>query len=207
MGWCRRKQKRAPQKSSVITKLILSFIPISRPHASRQNSSTSQVQRKTCCGIWCLLKEINKQEQALGKAVLTAIPPTAVISIAPLNHLHHNHQHQRLPWCSRPVSASKQVHECSLLYSACSHTHKFVCKHAPTPCLPPLQTVDATAASRLSKHHKATASSDSAESENECVRVCVFIVIYHLEGHFRCIYGGRILKESGRFFLAKTAIA
>lgn len=59
------------KKFTVITKRIFYFILVSRPRASRQTSSAPQVQRKTCFGIWCLLKEINKQEQALAEAVLT----------------------------------------------------------------------------------------------------------------------------------------
>ena len=27
------------------------------------------------------------------------------------------------------------------------------------------------------------------------VNVCVFIAIYHLEGHFRCVYGGERLND------------
>lgn len=67
----------------------------------------------------------------------------------------------------------KQVHERTLLYCTCSHTHTYICKHEPTPCIPTLECVDVTAASRLSKHHKATASSDSAASESE--RACIYI--------------------------------
>lgn len=69
VGCSYREQKYMLFKNSQSLQSLFSLLFTSHTHM--QTSSASQVQRMTYCGIWCLLKEINKQEQALSKAVLT----------------------------------------------------------------------------------------------------------------------------------------
>lgn len=161
VGWCCREQKYAPQKCTVITELIFSFL-LSHAHVLWSLLSLTGAEKDL---LWYLVFVERDQQARTGSLQSSpdrrapkwaVIPQTAVTRIALLNHLHHNHQHQQLPLhCCTRLSRMAQKHEGawmhpSVMYCECTNTWT----HPMHFCT---WTIDVTAAGTGSKQPFMTA--------------------------------------------------